>query len=187
MHAPSLQLCPVLCDPVACFCLWDSPGKNTGVGCLFLLQGIFPTQGSNLHLLCLPHWRVGSLPLASPGKPMTMMISTLTPHWVCRDCILSFYKLHFHDDKTCHCLVISICIAGTATHPQAPPRISGGWVTHSSLWVCSGWFCCSLIPSSHRWPSFYLASKVVARDGFPVKLMKQFCLRRDPLKILEIS
>ena len=27
---------------------WDSPGKNTGVGCHFLLQGIFPTQGSNL-------------------------------------------------------------------------------------------------------------------------------------------
>ena len=28
-------------------------GKNTGVGCHFLLQGIFPTQGSNSHLLCL--------------------------------------------------------------------------------------------------------------------------------------
>ena len=26
---------------------WDSPGKNTGVGCHFLLQGIFPTQGWN--------------------------------------------------------------------------------------------------------------------------------------------
>ena len=26
---------------------WDSPGQNTGVGSLFLLQGIFPTQGSN--------------------------------------------------------------------------------------------------------------------------------------------
>ena len=32
-------------------CPWDSPGKNTGVGCHFLLQGIFPTQGSNLGLL----------------------------------------------------------------------------------------------------------------------------------------
>ena len=30
---------------------WDSPGKNTGVGCHFLLQGIFPTQGSNTGLL----------------------------------------------------------------------------------------------------------------------------------------
>ena len=36
------------------------PGKNSGVGCPFLLQGIFPTQGLNLHLL---HWQVDSLPL----------------------------------------------------------------------------------------------------------------------------
>ena len=36
---------------------WDSPGKNTAVDCHFLLQGIFPTQGSNLHLLCLLHCR----------------------------------------------------------------------------------------------------------------------------------
>ena len=27
---------------------WNSPGQNTGVGSLSLLQGIFPTQGSNL-------------------------------------------------------------------------------------------------------------------------------------------
>ena len=32
-------------------CPWDSPGKSTGVGCHFLLHGIFLTQGSNLHLL----------------------------------------------------------------------------------------------------------------------------------------
>ena len=36
-------------------CPWDYPGKNTGVVCHFLLQGIFLTQGSNLHLL---HWQV---------------------------------------------------------------------------------------------------------------------------------
>ena len=29
---------------------WDSPGKNTGIGCHVLLQGIFLTQGSNQHL-----------------------------------------------------------------------------------------------------------------------------------------
>ena len=44
-----------LCDPMGCSppssCPWDFPGKNTGVGCCFLLQGIFPTQGSNLGLL----------------------------------------------------------------------------------------------------------------------------------------
>ena len=38
-------------EPSRLFCLWDSPGKNTGVGCHVLLQGIFPTQGSNPGLL----------------------------------------------------------------------------------------------------------------------------------------
>ena len=36
-------------------CPYDSPGKNTGVGCHALHQGIFPTQGPDLHLLCLLH------------------------------------------------------------------------------------------------------------------------------------
>ena len=37
----------------------DSPSKNTGVGCHALLQGVFLTQGSNLHLLGLLHWQAG--------------------------------------------------------------------------------------------------------------------------------
>ena len=40
---------------------WDSPGKNTGVGYHFLLQGIFPTQGSNPGLL---HYRQTLYPLS---------------------------------------------------------------------------------------------------------------------------
>ena len=51
------------------FCPWDSLGKNTGVDCHALLQGIFLTQGSNPHLLKLMHWQVGSLPLVPPQKP----------------------------------------------------------------------------------------------------------------------
>ena len=41
-------------------------GKNTGVGCHFLHQGIFQTQGLNLYLL---RWQVDSLPLAPSGNP----------------------------------------------------------------------------------------------------------------------
>ena len=37
---------PVDYSPPGSSCLWDSPGKNTGVGCHSLLQGIFPIQGS---------------------------------------------------------------------------------------------------------------------------------------------
>ena len=36
-------------------CPWDFSGKDTGVGCHFLLQGIFLTVGLNPHLLCLLH------------------------------------------------------------------------------------------------------------------------------------
>ena len=50
-------------------CLWDYSGKNTEVGCHALLQGIFPTQGSNPRLFCLLHWQAGSLPPVPPGKP----------------------------------------------------------------------------------------------------------------------
>ena len=44
----------------------DSPGKNTRVGCHFLLQGIFLTQGSNA---CLLYWEADSLLAEPPGKP----------------------------------------------------------------------------------------------------------------------
>ena len=53
-------------QPTRFLCPWDSPGKNTGVGCCFLLQGIFTTQGSNPHLL---YWQVDSLPLSHQGSP----------------------------------------------------------------------------------------------------------------------
>ena len=58
--------------PARLLCSWDSQGKNTGVGCRALLQGIFPTQGSNSCLLCLLHWQACSLPLAPPGKPLSI-------------------------------------------------------------------------------------------------------------------
>ena len=47
-------------------CPWDSPGKNTGVGCHALLQRSVPIEGSNP---CLLHWQVCSLPLAPPENP----------------------------------------------------------------------------------------------------------------------
>ena len=54
--------------PTRTFCPWDFPGKNTGVSCQFLLQGIFLTQGSNLHhLQVLLLWQVDSLPLSRLG------------------------------------------------------------------------------------------------------------------------
>ena len=54
----SNSLSPHGLQPTRLLCPWNFPGKNTGVGCHVLLQGIFPTQGSNLQFLCLQHWQV---------------------------------------------------------------------------------------------------------------------------------
>ena len=66
MHACSVasvvssSLRPHELEPASLLCPWDSPGKNAGKGCHILFQGIFLTQGFNLHLL---HWQADSLPL----------------------------------------------------------------------------------------------------------------------------
>ena len=51
---------------------WDFPGKNTGMGCHFLLQKIFPTQGSNPSLL---HWQAVILPLNHKRSPFSVFCS----------------------------------------------------------------------------------------------------------------
>ena len=58
------QLCLTLCDPLVC--PWNSPGKNTGVDCHFLLQRIFTTQRSNQ---CLLHCRKILYHLATREAP----------------------------------------------------------------------------------------------------------------------
>ena len=62
-----LTFCHLMdCSPPGSSVHGDSPGKNIGVGCRALLQGIFPTQGLYLGLL---HWQVDSLPLSHLGSP----------------------------------------------------------------------------------------------------------------------
>ena len=50
---------------------WNSPGQNTGVGSLSLLQGIFPTQGLS------PTLQADSLPAEPPGKPKNTGVDSL--------------------------------------------------------------------------------------------------------------
>ena len=60
--------------PTKLLCPWGFPGNSTGVDCHFLLQGIFPTQGSNPGL---PHWQEDSLPVSH--KESTLYIY---PFWI---------------------------------------------------------------------------------------------------------
>ena len=75
----SLQ--PYALLPARLLCPWDSTGKNTGVDCHALLQGIFPIQGSNPHLLNLLRWQAGSLPLVPSGKPIMISMSPQTSYF----------------------------------------------------------------------------------------------------------
>ena len=61
------MLCLTLCNPRD----WNFPGKKTGVGCYFLLQGISLIQGSSLHLL---HWQADSITTEQPGNPLYISI-----------------------------------------------------------------------------------------------------------------
>ena len=63
-------------------CPWDVPGKNTGVGCHFLLQGIFLTQGLNPRLL---NWQADSLPLSHLGSQVSFrrgQINCMEMYWL---------------------------------------------------------------------------------------------------------
>ena len=75
--------------PARLLCPRDSPGENTGVGCHALLQGIFPTWGSNPCLLSLLHWKEGSLPLVPPRKPLP-----LAEGWAIGHLWLNFWTDH---------------------------------------------------------------------------------------------
>ena len=95
------QSCPTLCDPVDCSPVGSSvhggsPGKDTGVSCHALLQGIFPTQESNPNLLGLLHWQAGS-----PKQRMRWLdVITNSMH-------MSFSKLQeiVNDREVCHAAV----------------------------------------------------------------------------------
>ena len=74
IELPCVCACSIMSDslrphglqPARLLWPWYFPGKNTGVGHHFLLQRIFPSQGSNPYLL---HWEVDSLPLNHQESP----------------------------------------------------------------------------------------------------------------------
>ena len=92
-------------QPTRLLCPWDSPGKNTGVGCHSLLQGIFPTQESNPGLLYCRQTQADALTSEPPGSPYPsyrhhlMDCYSAFPNWwlVCSDNTLNRQlQLHSH-------------------------------------------------------------------------------------------
>ena len=66
----SLSCVPLFATPSTIDSPWNSPGRNTGVGSHSLLQGIFPTQGSNSGL---PHCRWILYQMSHQGNPCSLM------------------------------------------------------------------------------------------------------------------
>ena len=102
---------------------WDFPGKSPGVGCHFLLQGIFPTQGSNpglLHcrqiLYCLSHQR-------SPGE---MQIKTSVRCHFTSTSIVGV-KWHLTEVLICICLGLSHLLGIVAEKAMAPHSSTLAW------------------------------------------------------------
>ena len=65
--------------PTRLLCPWDSPGKNTGVGCHVLLRGIFLTQGTERTSLVSPGLQANSLPLSHQGSPIPFRVKAKSP------------------------------------------------------------------------------------------------------------
>ena len=87
-------------EPVRLFSPWYSPGKNTKADCHFLLQGLFPTQGLDLHLLCILHCRQILYCCITLNLLNGLLKSTL---------LLECFFPHLHEAVCCCSLVTSFC------------------------------------------------------------------------------
>ena len=115
--------------PTRLLCLSDFPSKDIGVGCHFLLQGIFPTPRLNI---CLLHWQADSLPLSYQGKPILVSI-------YCQNVFLKMFQLHWDIIDKWDFLGVSedkesACNAGDQVRSldQEDP-LEKGMITHSSI------------------------------------------------------
>ena len=115
-------------QPHGLYSPWNSPGQNTGVGSHSLLQGIFPTQGSNLGL---PHCRWILYQLSHQGSPNTIFssIQSLSRVRLCNpmDCSMLGLPVHHQLLESTQALVHCVGDAIQASHPlsfPSPPAFS---------------------------------------------------------------
>ena len=102
----SNSLQPYGLQPTSLLCPWDSPGENIGVSCHSLLQGLFPTQGSNQGLLhyrqilyCLSHqesqtfYFTGQFYVYNQSKLISQSVTSLVPETWDGLCLKGAYKM----------------------------------------------------------------------------------------------
>ena len=132
----SNSLWPSGLQPTRLLCPWDFPGKNIGVDCHFLLQGIFPTQGLNPHFL---HWQntiQPSIPCFCSNQNNCCLFREAVGrgrwHW-----------LLMLENQEAHSFPTGVCRAGGQGQSQ------GGPYPVSPLW----WLCqVGMTLQKRRWP-----------------------------------
>ena len=144
IHDLFIQSCPTLCDPMDCSppgssVHGDSPGKNTGVGCHALLQGIFLTQGLN------------------PGLPHIFFNTPFfsLKHYLYQNFIILFLKSScYFLDRTFE----KFCLLSALFHYDCKSEIKFSWVwettakkdTQISIYcVCNGKFTHTFLITAH--------------------------------------
>ena len=124
-------------------CPWDSPVKNTGVGCHALFQRIFSTQGLNPSLLRCLHWQACSLLLAPPGKtyaPWLLTKTYVSTHFCYPKA--SQRKFSLYEKRENVKIAFSHCFAGShyrgSTHPEllSGTTLSISALSHPSFELC---------------------------------------------------
>ena len=146
--------CPTLCrligwrPPVNCS--WDFPVKNTGVGCHFLLQGIFPTQGLNSHLLhcrrILYHWATRKAQILKHCSISSYRYLLLFSCSVLSNS-LWLHELQ-HARLPCPSLLPSVCSESCPLSQRCHPTISSSVTPFSS--------CLQSFPASRSFPVSWL-------------------------------
>ena len=137
---------------------WNSPGQNTGVGSLFLLQGIFPTQGLNPGLL---HCRQILYQLSHMGSPRILewvaypfsRVSSWPRNWTRVSCIAgrfstnwaireAFFPMGINQFWICLCIHVSIpdgC--NIILVPSFINKLNKFLIYFNFMFVWESWFC----------------------------------------------
>ena len=152
------QSCPTLCNLMDCSppgssVHGDSPGKNTGVGCNALLQGIFPTQGLNPGL---PHCRWIRYQLSYQGSPINMLI---LPKYIIYASV-QFSSVQFNRS------VVSDSLGPHESQHARPPCPSATPRVHSDSRPSSQW--CHPTISSSVVPFSSCPQSFSASESFPM-------------------